>query len=620
MSKGKARVFVPLTKVDEEQRLVYGTITQEILDKSGEVMDYETSKPLFEKWSNDIHAASGGLSKGNLRVMHGLNVAGKVTDINFDDDAKAIDVCSKVVDDAEWNKVLEGCYTGFSVGGSYAKRWTETQEGGAKVKKFTAQPNEVSLVDNPCVPSATFTMVKADGAEEAIEFKVENDDEAWPDFAKADTGDKADEASPAQGELPLPSNDQVVEKATELAKAANDGTTWMDHVVAARDELMKNSPLSMAVEQAREGKEAREDGKTGEEAKEEVDANEGTGEAEAVDDDAAAGTIEKTTPAGVKQVWTSSDGSTFEKKADAEKHEASLVKTEPTEAEKLKARMAKALSPDPVENEPGLLEDFDRLSKVVSAISTPFENGQPKLEKGMYTVNRFSNVLSDMASLSRTIKAEGKREGDDASDSTVSADIIGAVKTLGQSFLAYATNQVTELLAGMDDDVVVECYDYYYRAAQDDTENALAKDVTSIINDFREPAAERRETLAKAFGITDVPVETDELSPVLQKRFEAIERDRDDFKKIAEDAVGQIETLTKRVDDIANTPMPRAPRDSNIAHKEGDQFFGKAATTEADKVMILKEMIETHGADAMATMMIKAAHAQGGQQLSLKQG
>ena len=74
MSKAKARVFVPLTKVDEEKRLVYGTITQEILDKLGEVMDYESSKPYFEKWSNEIHEASGGLSRdsgtGRLRGKH----------------------------------------------------------------------------------------------------------------------------------------------------------------------------------------------------------------------------------------------------------------------------------------------------------------------------------------------------------------------------------------------------------------------------------------------------------------------------------------------------------------------------------------------------------------------
>ena len=220
MSKAKApRVFVPLTKVDEEQRLVYGTITQEVVDKAGEMMDYEMSKPHFQKWSDDIHTASGGLSKGNVRVMHGLNVAGKLTELEFDDDNKSIEVCAKVVDDAEWNKVLEGCYTGFSVGGSYGKKWTDTIDG-EKIKKFEAKPNEVSLVDNPCVPAATFSLVKADGAHEDVAFKVENDDSLWPAFSKADAIQaERDPTPPAPVE---PNNMQVAAKAEELAKAAND--------------------------------------------------------------------------------------------------------------------------------------------------------------------------------------------------------------------------------------------------------------------------------------------------------------------------------------------------------------------------------------------------------------
>jgi hypothetical protein len=75
--------------------------------------------------------------------MHGLSVAGKLTDISYDDADKSIEVCAKVVDDAEWNKVVEGCYTGFSVGGKYGKKWKETVDGET-ITKFTAVPNEVS--------------------------------------------------------------------------------------------------------------------------------------------------------------------------------------------------------------------------------------------------------------------------------------------------------------------------------------------------------------------------------------------------------------------------------------------------------------------------------------------
>lgn len=601
MSKAtKARVFVPLAKVDEEQRLVYGTITQEVLDRSGEVMDYDTSKPHFEKWSNDIHAASGGLSKGNLRVMHGLSVAGKLTDISFDDDAKSIEVCAKVVDDAEWNKVLEGCYTGFSVGGKYEKRWNDNG-----VKKYTAGPNEVSLVDNPCVGTATFSLIKADGATEDRLFKTVDGGEEQVEEVKTETAEEK------QPELPLgaePTNDQVVKRAEELAKAAGDGTTWMNHVEAARDDLMKNAPSEKTDEDAKpeqaEGQQAADAAGTAEEQP------------------AAEEPVAKTTPAGVKQVWTASDGTTFEKKADAETHEATLTKAAPieqTEAQKLADRLAKALNPPTPEEKTELMEDFDRLGKAISALSTPFdENGEPKLEKGMYTVNRFSNVLSDMAALSRTIKQEGKQEGDDKSDATVSADIIAAVKSLGASFIDYASNQVSELLAGMDDDVVVCYHDYYYRASQENGEDALAKDVCSLIAEYREPAQEIREALAKMWAseapeITDDP---DVMSPTLAKRFDELTAENATFKDLAEKAIEQLEVLSKRVTTIEDTPAPRAPR--NVVGMPGDaQFFGKTVSTEADKVTILKDMLEEHGPDGMATLLIKRAHQQGGQPLRL---
>lgn len=596
MAAKKARVFVPLTKVDEAQRLVYGTITQEVLDKSGEVMDYETSKPFFEKWSDEIHTASNGLSKGNLRVMHGLSVAGKLTDINFDDDSKSIDVCAKVVDDGEWEKVLEGCYTGFSVGGKYEKRWTDNG-----VKKYTAGPNEVSLVDNPCVGTATFNLVKADGHVDEVMFKVADAGDPSPEPAQEPV------AEPVQGELDLPTNEEIVAKAEEIAKAAADGTVWMNHVEAARDELIKakRNP-SKDDEEATEGQ-AKDD-----------DAEGSSDNAESEDDK-----VSKVTPAGVKQVWTASDGTHFDKKADAEAHELTLVKAaEPTEAEKLKARLEKALNPPTREERAELMEDFDRLGKAINALSTPFgDDGKPVLEKGMYTINRFSNVLSDMASLSRSIKAESTREGGDESDATVSTEIIACVKTLGSSFLSYATNQVQELLAGMDDDVLVTHYDYYYNAAKENGEDELAKDVCSLISEFKDPSRERRDELQKFFG--SAPVETpeisdEELSPVLAKRFDELEKARDSFKKIAEDAVEQVEALTKRMDKIEDTPLPRAPRNPALLPEDG-VFFGKAVKTDADKVEVLQEMLKTHGPDGLATIMIKAAHASGGQKLSLRE-
>ncbi len=158
---------IPITKVDAARRLVYGVATAEVADRAGEVCDYASTKPLYEKWSAAISTSTGGKSLGNLRAMHGNVAAGKVTTLTFNDAAKQIEICAKVVDDAEWGKVAEGVYTGFSQGGTYARRWTD--EAGAK--RYTADPHEISLVDLPCLAQARFEMIKADGSHEWRRFQ-----------------------------------------------------------------------------------------------------------------------------------------------------------------------------------------------------------------------------------------------------------------------------------------------------------------------------------------------------------------------------------------------------------------------------------------------------------------
>jgi hypothetical protein len=162
------RMSIPITKVDAAQRLVYGLATAEIADRSGEICDYATTKPLYVKWSQAIEESTGGKSLGNVRSMHSAIAAGKVTALTFNDQEKQIEICAKVIDDAEWAKVEEGVYTGFSQGGVYAKRWTD--ETGAQ--RYTAEPHEISLVDLPCLPEAKFAMIKVDGTFEARPFKV----------------------------------------------------------------------------------------------------------------------------------------------------------------------------------------------------------------------------------------------------------------------------------------------------------------------------------------------------------------------------------------------------------------------------------------------------------------
>lgn len=601
-AKTKARVFVPLKKVDEEQRLVFGQATAEVLDKAGEMMDYTSSKPLFEEWSGGIEKASGGLSKGNVRVMHGLVAAGKLTDISYDDDAKTIDVCAKIVDDQEWQKVLEGVYTGFSVGGSYEKKWTETVDG-KKVKKFTARPQEISIVDNPCVNTACFSLVKADGTEEQKLFKsVETAEEP------------AAAAEPAEY---VPTNVEIAAKAEELAKAAGKTEKdWGEFLDPAREELIKE-----AAEKASKSddKEANKEKKAeGEEDDDDADDEKKTGED---DSDDKSEKTEKTTPAGVKQVWTASDGQTFEKKAEAEAHEATLTPTEETEADKLRKALTRAAEAiDEAEQaggEESVFDDFDRLEKAFLELEQPREaNGVPKLEKGMYTVSCFATTLSEVARLARTIKKEGKIEGEDAADFASYDKIKEALTTFSEAFKVYAENQIAEMLAGMDLNVYTDTYAYYAAAAEKDPENVLAKDVCSVLDRVKDKVPEKKETLAKLWSGKMIEPGDVEGEVIPLAKFTKLEAEHEELKKVAQEAAEQVGGLVKRVKALEDTPLPRAPKGTPVT-KEGDNSFFKGAQTEDEKLQVVADLVKEYGPDALATMMIKASHAGGGHKLGL---
>ena len=164
--------FAQIQKVDEATQMVYGRAVQEVADRSKEIFDYASSKPYFEAWSKSQSEASMGKSHGNIRAMHAPKAVGIVVPggMVFHDDECAIDYAVKVSDPAEFGKCLDGTYTGFSIGGSYVKKWKDP--ANPELTRYTANPSETSLVDRPCVGTATFTAVKADGTEMQKTFKV----------------------------------------------------------------------------------------------------------------------------------------------------------------------------------------------------------------------------------------------------------------------------------------------------------------------------------------------------------------------------------------------------------------------------------------------------------------
>jgi hypothetical protein len=163
------RLFGPIFKVRDtsDGMFVEGCLAAEEEDFEHEIMDYKTSKPLFQKWSEDVAQKSGGLSVGNLRGQHNPKIlAGKFVEINYDDESKKINVVAKVIDPTEQDKVREGCYTSFSTGAQYAKKWRD-----GNLTRWTAAPFEGSLVDIGSMPSTRgFVYCAADGKEEQRSF------------------------------------------------------------------------------------------------------------------------------------------------------------------------------------------------------------------------------------------------------------------------------------------------------------------------------------------------------------------------------------------------------------------------------------------------------------------
>ncbi|MFH6786310.1 MULTISPECIES: hypothetical protein [Methylobacterium] len=397
-------LFIPLTKVDAEQRLVYGVATAETKDRSGEVCDYASTKPYYEKWSGGIHKATEGKSFGNLRAMHGKVAAGKVTALAFNDDARQIELCAKVVDDAEWAKVLEGVYTGFSQGGAYVKRW----KGEDGVMRYTADPSEISLVDMPCLPSATFQVLKADGAAETKRF------------------------SPAVTVTPEePGNADVVARAEALAKAAGQPGKPGDFIAPARRELEAEAAAAAL---------AKADGP-------------GTQEPPAAEPGPDY--------AGVEQVWKAKDGTTFAKKADALAHNARAEAEAAARAitgpaldalADLTKQAGVGTEGEPAaEEQPAKPARKRRRPADTAAGSTVDKVAASDLEKGLYGVSRLASLIGEVKDLQSSFAFDAAYAG-------AQTDVPARIKawaSQGLSLLMAIVQSEMDDLAGSADDATM---------------------------------------------------------------------------------------------------------------------------------------------------------------------
>ena len=173
------RISMPLTKVDQERRIVSGFATLDNIDRQDDIVTPEASINAFSKF------------RGNIREMHQPKAVGKMVafkeDKYFDPETKkfysGVYVSAYVSKGAQdcWEKVLDGTYTGFSIGGRMNKwddAYNEEMDKSVRIIK-DYDLLELSLVDSPANQFANILSIeKVDGVNtvtgESIDLIVEN--------------------------------------------------------------------------------------------------------------------------------------------------------------------------------------------------------------------------------------------------------------------------------------------------------------------------------------------------------------------------------------------------------------------------------------------------------------
>ena len=93
--------YLPISKVNDEERMVYGYASTPDLDSQGEIVELaaiKTALPNYMKFPT-------------IREMHTTNAVGRTKSAMVDE--KGLFIGAKIVDDNAWKKVKEGVFNGF---------------------------------------------------------------------------------------------------------------------------------------------------------------------------------------------------------------------------------------------------------------------------------------------------------------------------------------------------------------------------------------------------------------------------------------------------------------------------------------------------------------------------
>src|SRR4051794_26916830 len=147
--RSRMKFYWPIAKVDAELRMVWGYASTETLDEQGEIVKREA-----------LEAALGDYMRfANIREMHQPSAVGVAKEATLDD--RGLYLTAKIVDDEAWEKVVQGVYKGFSIGGCVTAR-----DPASRNIITGLVLTEISVVDRPANPEAVFDCWKAAGGGE----------------------------------------------------------------------------------------------------------------------------------------------------------------------------------------------------------------------------------------------------------------------------------------------------------------------------------------------------------------------------------------------------------------------------------------------------------------------
>lgn len=466
------------------------------------------------------------LDFANIREMHQLSAVGKAVAEETMIDDKGLYVGAKIVDDAAWAKVMGEVYSGFSIGGKVLARDPDDKKIITKIRL-----DEISLVDRPSNPEARFDVWKAAGSPQEDSMAKLTPVEL-PKDAKSDIIVKTINDAVAAGNPIIVANSRE----SDMLKAINDRVTTV-----TAEEAAEMAKAAQAPEAAGKPVDASS-------------AQKGEGE----------GAVEKTNEAQDVTAEAGKTAETVEKAAE----------TTQSEAEK------PAVESDAITKATAALDKIDAaVANVVSA---------EDVQKSMYHVSRFADVLESISYLAQSAEYEAEIEAD---GSPVPGKLRDWIKAGAAIFKDMAKEEVDELVA-----------------AGKVKKAAASAPVTVDVS------AVGGEALAKTIGdaVDTITAERDALTRTVAERDEILAKLADRIEPLAktvEDLVATNADLAKRLAAVEDQPAPVRTGGSFAVSKEDDAgasgTLEKAATpSDEDIAKALAAMPE----EDRAMLLIKASH------------